>query len=495
MNTPTKIALAIPIVLISWISATWLVDGCFTYHDETDTEHTRNEGGELNPDQKLCVEKAIGMIKSMSVCLGGTDGQTSGATPGGGGIITDGGTTFLSDFLTERLAKGDICVEKGLAKNDPKVAASASRNEANFTGHPGINIRPDMLICKAGPQAPENTLKTFQLAMILIHEASHVSNPNNAANSPKEFEVTAFQYTAKTLCAALDGDCISILTSDPAEMTELEKAACDEIKVANSKICEGGGDQVACDYCADEFDIDVVQAPCPPVVPDTPHEGQGASAALSSVGWDISRFKWGVGSDYAEIELVPWTANLRVKATGANGVQEINIPLSNIDGDSVNPISIGLLSKNSLIVGLNVHGTISGKIIRIDLDNDDVGLPYSITTLYSGSGLAWPSSVFVDQDKPTVIFVFDESTHRVLILKTVSGVLTEVATPALAPTLQDCRFIQASPSVYTTNSGQAIPSRSIICSPLESFNPIYDTNTYLIDIDNDWIIDVVENSL
>ena len=213
------------------------------------------------------------------------------------------------------------------------------------------------------------------------------------------------------------------------------------------------------------------------------------------VDWEVSRMTWGIGSVLAKATLVPWERNLHLKVHNDSGSNEINIPLEVVEGERLHRVSLGLLGPTTLVVGANIAGTSSGKILAIDFEEGTPEISPVVSTLYSGSSFAWPSSIFANPDKPSVIFVFDEASHSALAFDRGSGGFSVVGDPLLAPSLLKCRFIQAGPSVYTIpETGEKIDSWTVRCSPTESADPFYTQNTYLIDISNDSITDFVELS-
>ncbi len=200
------------------------------------TEEVR-KGEPLSDAEIAGVQAALDMLGKWEALCG------VGGPPGSGGAPTSPKGT-----LEPMLNGGSICKE---VKGDPRYVGATTSNPLtgngldaqgctwSTEGHPGINIGAKGIpIADANGQFDPSSVAT--LAAHLIHEIQHLLNPNNAANSQKEYEVPAYKAAAKELC--------KVAGCAAASQAERD-VACAAILDANKELCKYNEPQECCADC------------------------------------------------------------------------------------------------------------------------------------------------------------------------------------------------------------------------------------------------------
>jgi hypothetical protein len=359
------------------------------------------------------------------------------------------------------------------------------------TNHPGVNINGPYI----PPVAPGGTFvshgthfdikNVVNAAGMLLHETSHLSNPNNAAASMQQYENTAYTYEAQELCK---------VAGCPGPAGE-QYNACRLIKDCNAQLCANGGTQQQCPACLDLLPPVIVTVTCPPSPPPGDGEPLAYNQFLSSHNQPIQpellptyqAELYAEGTLMGKITLDGVAERITLDYQSESGDCYAEIDLSSASGLGIVPLTFTQFSANSLLVAGIDRSTMNGKLIKIVYDVPTSSVT-SVTTLYSGSAFKRPSSMSMLPGVPQVALL-DASTHSVYVYDIRASTTTLVANPALVPGLENANFVHSS-AYQASGRSQTGLLISASSDPYELDRGTLTAHCYLmIDTDGDGIFD------
>lgn len=254
MNRLIRIALVLP-VLYTFIQGSVYTPTCVTVtysKNQPDGTYSNaieySSGVAMTAAQKCAMQAAIEMIEKWEqLCGFGT---------------ANGAQSSVSKNIKELMDRGGVCAEAAGSK--PTAATTKRTNSVNGDGGDGVywsytgpnvdmNISPDYL----PPSNPAGTVvvldgacagKTYdeipiaELAIILIHESSHITNPPDVSTKC-EYEQAAYEFSFERLCPLL---------SCPDVSQDVKRTICTYLAKANELLCrECCFAPMPCDACND----------------------------------------------------------------------------------------------------------------------------------------------------------------------------------------------------------------------------------------------------
>lgn len=379
----------------------------------TTAEGYRNHGTPLSTEERGAVQDAIDALTAIGNCMGS---PLSADTP------TYLGGPSLAGVLQGLHDDRRICRETNedlRSGHGQVVAATASRNFPEYRNHPSMTIRSEFLHTR-NQDGSLNGVATMTLAIILTHESSHLTNPNNAAQSGQEFETTAYTYEASLLCSIVSSGCVSTIAGSAAEEQEINELLCARIRQANQMLCQAGVSQVDCASCPNS----TVTHPCSPF---------GASA-IAGRPWFRSA-DWVVeGQDRGVAFLDPVQRSLELKMFG-RGLGGSIVDLSSLSGKSTVPLSMLQSEPGVFLVGAAVETTGEGSVWMVEFDLATVGLPAVVSPVAAYPGFCWPISLVSHRQIPGMLILLDGMNHRINLLDFNKGSSTTLLSSSLVPAL------------------------------------------------------------
>ncbi len=415
------------------------------------------KGESLKPEEKAGVQAAIDMLKRWETNCG-----VEGDTPSGSPPVPK-----PSAQLQSLLDGGSICREVAA---DPKNVGATTSNPQTGTGvdtppstqdgggsrwdtsgHPGINITPPNIPLPTpggGFSSGGETFDTTAVANLagnLLHETSHLTNPNNSANSAGEYEAPAYTYKAKELCKA---------AGCGTEPDEVKRAVCKLIIDCNKQLCKFGKPQQDCPACATLNPPIITTVPCPPPPPPPPPGGGGGFAlyyqqvlAAAAVPIqpasmpDMDRELYAAGNLRGTIWLDRVSQELTISlASSTISFDHVFNPTAYAWLNFV-PLSFTQTGRAAILLAGFDSVTLEGKLVQIQFDVASGSLA-SPSVIYSGSAFTRPSSIARLSGVPSIAIV-DSNGPQVLVHELRSGTTSLVASASTYPQLAGKPYIVA----------------------------------------------------
>jgi len=450
---------------------------CFSFERTSGRPGSRNfevrterEGKPLNQKQKDAVQDAIDMLKNLEKCM---------SKP----IPLDGsnGEQSLTKDLQGLLDGGNICQE---TVEVPGKAASASRDGDGFSNHPGVNISGKYMDTDDGAGGTDN-IATLQLAEILIHESSHLNNPNDGANNAEEFETTAVSYEASTLCSILSSGCLKSIAKNADEYEDMNEQICDQIKLCNKILCDAGAPQVDCACCCADL---IAPGPCPP---DNFIRANGATGP----NWHRSVVPVALaGGGRGHVILTPWQRTLNYNLHVNGEQRRVEVDLSILNNESVIPLSLLRAGDSSWQIGVAREADFVGTVWQIDFDLSSPTLNHTITQLTSSGSMKWPVALTGISAAPNTMFAIDGIDDAIHHISLKTGKVKFVADPSYIPELAGVKEIATFESTFSWDAGSSwVPSYTVAASSDPFYRacipPSFSTVVGLVDTNLDTILD------
>lgn len=412
------------------------------------------KGEALTPAEKKGVQAAVDMLKRWEDNCGVGPDTPTGGTPG----------PKPSARLQTMLDAGQICREVAA---DPKNTGATTSNPITGNGvqnppgtqagggstwttegHPGTNIQGGQ-IPKVDPNGTftsggdtYDATSVANAAGQRLHETSHLSNPNNNANSAGDYEATAYTYAATELCK------VAGCTSEPESV---RRAVCKLIVDANKELCKYGKPQVQCDSCANlQPPINVI-VPCPPTPPGGGGGGSGllayqAALAASSLPPVLALpqiqtelLAQGSVRGTAALDLATQQFSLRASSEQVNF--DYVVDLGPTSGLNFVPMCFTQNTRGSAIVAGFDATSFTGKLVKLQY-NVLTGVALAPAVIYSGTAFSRPTCIDVIPSVPRLV-VMDGGVPQVMLLDLESGFTKVVATASTYPVLQGCIYVTA----------------------------------------------------
>jgi hypothetical protein len=402
-----------------------IYDGCYKL---TKDGKNKRSGVPLTAAEKSGVQAAIDMIKKWEhdCNLGGKDkpqGQPDG---------------LISGELQGLQDNNKICKE---ATADPNLVGATTSNPVTGNGggwvtanHPGVNVGSPYIPAEtSGGSFVGSDGKHYDeeyvanLAVMLIHESSHLTNPANSANKQCEYECPAYRFTIDRLCP---------LVSCAAISDKVKKKICEYIKSANDFCCKVDCclKPKPCDACKSpriNVIVDSCDCPTPPPPASNPAKNEkqyyagGGTGTITLYTFD-ERLEFKISS-----ETVSFDYTLILNGTSAP--VDLNIL----------PINFGQISDRSLLLAGKDKTTGQGTIVRINYDVA-AGKVLSETTLITTSVFTSPCSLSKLPACPTVA-VLDDATHSIFLYDYRTNGISLFASSAVHPDMPLMKYVDTIP--------------------------------------------------
>lgn len=375
------------------------------------------DGGAPGGDQRAGVQAAIDMLADW-VAGCGLDGPTP---PGGAGPVDPAG------LLQSLLDGGHICEEK-IA--DPSTTGATSSNPGNdgldannchwqTTGHPGINVNGPYFPPR-GSDGAFSERSVAELASMLLHELSHLVDPQPPPTTGEAYEKKALEFTIAQLCKVAGCEAAS---------EEVKSAVCAYILDQNKELCAKGFAQVCCEACEG----------CAMV-----HCEGGGDAPFPGAFVNTTTDRY-----YSHLDL-------RGHVSLHVGRQEIDFDLWDADDqalafavDCADPqlaftaVSFTQLDPFTLLVGGFDPLALEGKLLRVVFD------PFAGQVLHVGVELASPDLLVAASldllPSGRAVAVLDRVGDAVFVYEPATSRLTRVADAGDAPAIATADYVHAWP--------------------------------------------------
>lgn len=414
------------------------------------------KGEVLTTSEKKGVQAAIDLLKRWETNCGVVGDTPAGSLP----------VPKPSDQLQGLMDSGSICREvaadpksvgatsstphTGNGVEDSPGTQSGGGSRWDTSGHPGINITPPNIPSPTpggGFSSGGETFDTTAVANLagnLLHETSHLTNPNNSANSAGEYEAPAYTYTAKELCK---------VAGCATEPPEVKRAVCKLIIDCNRQLCKFGKPQQDCPACASLNPPIITTVPCPPPSPPSGGGSSGlvlyyqqvlsaAAVPIQPVSMpEMDRELYAAGNLRGSIWLDRVSQDLTISIASSTVSFDYVFHPTAYAGLNFVPLSFTQTGRSAILLAGFDSVTLEGKLVQVQFDVTS-GTIAPPTVIYTGPAFTRPSSIARLPGVPSIAIV-DSNGPKVLVHELRSGVTSLVASATTYPQLANKPYVVA----------------------------------------------------